>query len=328
VQTDVAWAHADRSGVSRLVVVNRLDRENASFDRVLESLRGRFGTKVAPIQIPIGSEGSFDGVVDLLEMKAYYLAKNGEMTADEIPADLRARAQAAREKLMEAAAETDDALVEKYLETGELSQEELTRGLHVGVKGGALVPVLCAAATRLIGIPLILNEIVTLLPGPTEGQVVAAVDPRGGQQVSVPPQPDGPLAALVFKTVADPHGGKISYFRVYGGTFRSDAPLLNGTRGKPERVGQVYFVRGKHQEPAQALDRAISARWRNSPRPGPGTRCAGRTIPSGCRPSPSRSLRSRWRWSRRARATRTRWGGRCSVWPMKIPPSACTATRN
>ncbi|HXF82821.1 MAG TPA: elongation factor G [bacterium] len=246
VQTEVAWKYADAAGVSRLVVVNRLDRENARFDAALQSLRDRFGTKVAPIQVPIGAEASFAGVVDLLEMKAYTFA-NGDVTAGEIPAALRAAAAAAREKLVEAAAETDDALTERYLESGELSQEELIHGLHAGVKAGTLVPVLCAAGTRLIGAPMILDAVVALLPGPLERPAITATDARG-QTVRLEPKADGPLAALVFKTVADPYVGKLSYFRVYSGTLRSDLPVVNATKGKPERIGQVYFVRGKHQE--------------------------------------------------------------------------------
>ena len=246
VQTEVAWGHAERGEVSRLVVINRLDRENASFDRTLESLRNRFGTKVAPLHIPIGAEAAFSGVVDVVEMKAYTF-KNGEMAVGDVPGDLAASAQAAREKLVEAAAETDDALVEKYLEAGELTQAELVHGLHTGVKNGTLVPVLCAAATRLIGAPLLLDAIVTLLPAPTERTDVAAKDAKQNA-VTVVTGGDAPLAALVFKTVADPYVGKLSYFRVYGGTFRSDSQVLNGSRGKPERVGQVYFIKGKQQE--------------------------------------------------------------------------------
>ena len=252
VQTEVAWALAERRGVSRLIVVNRLDRENASFDRTLQSLRARFGNSVAPIQIPIGAEAGFSGVVDLLEMKAYAI-RNGELVASEIPRDLAAAAQAAREKLTEAAAESEDALVEKYLETGALTQDEVTRGLHAGVKAGTLVPVLCASATKLIGIPLLLNEIVTLLPGPAERHEVAATDQRTQKPMTVAQAPGAPLAALIFKTVADPYVGKLSYFRVYGGALRSDSQVLNATKGKPERIGQLYVLRGKHQEPAPEI---------------------------------------------------------------------------
>ncbi len=249
VQTEVAWGYAARGGVSRLLVVNRLDRENANFEQTLEALRAKFGTKVAPIQIPIGTEAVFSGIVDLLEMKAYTF-KAGEALTTDIPADLIALAKTAREKLMDAAAETDDALLEKYLEGGELTQEELTRGLHAGVKAGTLIPVLCAAATKLIGVSVILDAIVTLLPGPLERPDVSATDPRTSQPVAIKPAPEAALAALVFKTVADPYVGKLSYFRIYGGTLRSDSQPLNSAKQKPERIGQVYFVRGKTQEPA------------------------------------------------------------------------------
>jgi elongation factor G len=246
VQTEVAWSQAERGGVSRLVVINRLDRENAGYDRTLESLRARFGTKVAPLHIPVGAEGSFSGVVDVVEMKAYTF-KNGEVSVGDVPADLAASVRAARETLVEAAAETDDALVEKYLEAGELTQEELARGLHEGVRNGTLVPVLCAAGTRLVGVPLLLDAIVNLLPAPNERTDVRAKDAKE-DAVVLAVGADAPLAALVFKTVADPYVGKLSYFRVYGGTFRSDAQVLNSTRGKPERVGQVYYIKGKQQE--------------------------------------------------------------------------------
>jgi len=252
VQTEVAWAQADRRGVSRLVVISRLDRENANFNQTLNALRSRFGTRVAPIQIPIGSEGSFSGVVDLLEMKAYTF-KGAELVAGDIPADLQEPARSAREKLAEAAAETDDALVEKYLETGELSPEELAQGLHSGVKSGTLIPVVCGAATKLIGVSRVLDAIVSLLPAPSERPDLSAVDARTKQSTPLKQSPDAPLTALVFKTVADPYVGKLSYFRVYAGSLRSDSQPVNVSKQKPERIGQVYFVRGKQQEPTAAV---------------------------------------------------------------------------
>ncbi len=248
VQTEVAWLHADRAGVSRLVVVNRLDRENASFDRTLESLRRRFGSRVAPVQIPIGVESALSGVVDLVEMKAYTFA-NGSVTAGEVPAELADAARAARETLMEAAADADDTLMERYLEAGELTQAELVRGLHAGVRAGRIIPVLCAAGTKLVGVQTLLDAVVSLLPAPTEREVVAT-DPRTQQPVRLAVAADAPLAALVFKTVADPYVGRLSYFRVYAGVLRSDSQVYNATRGRPERVGQVYFLRGKQQESA------------------------------------------------------------------------------
>jgi elongation factor G len=248
VQTEVAWLYADRAGVSRLVVVNRLDRENASFERTLQSLRRRFGARVAPVQIPIGVESALSGVVDVVEMTAYTFA-NGAMTVGEVPAELADAARAARETLMEAAADADDALMERYLEAGELTQQELIQGLQAGVRAGRIVPVLCAAGTKLVGVQRVLDAVVALLPAPSHREVVAA-DPRTQQAARLAAAPDAPLAALVFKTVADPYVGRLSYFRVYSGVLRSDSQVYNATRGKVERVGQVYFLRGKHQESA------------------------------------------------------------------------------
>ena len=247
VQTEKAWSNADESRTSRLVVVNRLDRENAVFARTVAGLTAKFGTRVVPLQIPIGAEAHFRGVVDLLHMTAYTWA-DGEPAVGEIPADLDAEAEAARERLVEAAAESDDTLTEKYLEEGTLSQEDLERGLHLGVRAGTLVPVLCAAGLRTIGIAPILDAVVTLLPTPPEAGPVVGQKPGSGEEVRREPSADAPLAALVFKTMADPYVGKLSYFRVYTGRFSSDTPVYNATRDKLERVGTLYYLRGKQQE--------------------------------------------------------------------------------
>jgi len=246
VQTEKAWAYADENRASRLVVVNRLDRENAAFARTVEALKGKFGGRIVPLQLPIGAESGFRGVVDLLHMKAYTWTER-EMAAGEVPAELRAEAEAARERLVEAAAESDDALTEKYLEEGTLTQEDLERGLRQGVRARTLVPVLCAAGLRTIGAAQVLDAITTLLPAAGEATVVGR-RPGGDEEVRRPPRADEPLAALVFKTMADPYVGKLSYFRVYTGRFTSDTPVYNATRDKVERVGTLYYLRGKQQE--------------------------------------------------------------------------------
>jgi elongation factor G len=246
VQTERAWAFAEEGGVSRLIVVNRLDRENASFARTTERLAQRFGKRVVPLQIPIGAESSFQGIVDLLHMQAY-LWNDGEMSTGAVPAELADEAAAARERLIEAAAESDDALVEKYLEEGTLTQEELVAGLHGGVRAGTLVPVLTASGGRGIGIPPVLDAVVELLLSPAETPTVTGEAPRGGA-LSRDASADAPLAALVFKTMADPYVGKLSYFRVYAGRLTSDSQVYNVNREKPERIGTLYYLRGKHQE--------------------------------------------------------------------------------
>ncbi|MDR7545420.1 MAG: elongation factor G [Armatimonadota bacterium] len=246
VQTEYVWARASERGLPRIVVVSRLDRENASFEHAVESLRARFGARVVPMHLPLGAEAGFVGVVDLVTMRAH-LRRDGKDLAEEVPAALRAAAEAARERLMEAAAESDDALVEKYLESGALSDEELARGMVAGTKSGRIVPVLAVAATRLVGVRQVLDALVALLPSPAE-RPVTGTHPRNGAEVTVEPNERGPMAALVFKTMADPYVGRLSYFRVFGGTLASDSQVYNATRDRTERIGQLYFLRGKHQE--------------------------------------------------------------------------------
>jgi elongation factor G len=246
VQTEAAWQHADRHGLARLVVVNRLDRENANFERTAEALRARFGSRVVAAHLPVGAEAGFRGVVDLVTMKAHVVADGAEKVED-VPADLRDASSAARERLMEVAAESDDALVERYLEAGTLSDEELQQGLVAGVRAGKVVPVVAAAGLRRAGVAQVLAAVVGLLP-PASTAREAGTHPRNNAEVPIEASERGPLAVLVFKTMADPYVGRLSYFRVYGGTLASDSQILNTTRDKAERIGQLYLLRGKHQE--------------------------------------------------------------------------------
>ncbi|MCL6553476.1 MAG: elongation factor G [Firmicutes bacterium] len=246
VQTEVCWALAERQGLPRLVVVNRLDRENASFARALEALRARFGTRVVPVQLPVGAETGVRGVVDLATMTAHVVV-DGQERVEEVPAELREAAAAARETLVEAAAESEDALVERYLEAGTLTDEELARGLLAGVLTGRIVPVLAAAGARRVGVAQLLTAMVRLLP-PAAAARVTGRHPRSDEEVVLEGSEQAPLAALVFKTMADPYVGRLSYFRVYSGVLASDSQVLNATRDRVERVGQLYLVRGKHQE--------------------------------------------------------------------------------
>ncbi|MDI6773271.1 MAG: elongation factor G [bacterium] len=247
VQTEQAWSRADEQGLARLVIVNRLDREHASFAQAMEGLNARFGKQIVPLLLPIGTEAGLCGVVDVLSMKAHTV-RDGQESVQELPSELSEDAAAARERLMELAAEGDDALLEKYLETGTLSDEELRRGLIAGVRAGKIVPAVPASATKRIGVGQVLSAIVDLLPSPADRGPISGTHPRNGSEVPVEPSEAGPFAALVFKTMADPYVGKLSYFRVYGGTFASDSQVFNVSRDKTERVGQLYHLRGKQQE--------------------------------------------------------------------------------
>jgi elongation factor G len=245
VSTEKVWAFADELATPRLVVLNRLDRERASMDRAIESLRGVFGRTIIPIQLPIGEEKSFRGVVDLVTMKAITFATDGsgKPTEGAIPGDLEAAAKAARDALIEMVAEADDALMEKFFESGTLTQEELVDGLRRGMAAGRVFPVLCSSATGNIGMQPLLDAIVSYVASPAERPFGASA--RNGDSVTIRASDSDPVALFVWKTVADPFAGRITMFRVISGTVKSDSTVHNVTRDSPERLGHLMLLQGK-----------------------------------------------------------------------------------
>ena len=248
VGTEQVWEYCDDADLSRLILVNKMDRDNADFYRTVEQLQAKFGAKCLPLQLPIGAQSNFEGVVDLLTGKAYLgsPAKEGE-----IPSSVADKVSSFREKLVEAIAETDDSLIEKYLGGEELSAAELTDGLRRGVVTGQIYPVLVGSALQNIGTSRLLDAIKDYLPSP-KARPVDTIDAK--QAVAqLEPSESSPLAALVFKTSADPYVGKLTYFRVYNGTIESNSQVWNSTRGEVERLGQLFILRGKTQEPVAQL---------------------------------------------------------------------------
>src|SRR6266540_48008 len=241
VQTEKVWKFANEYGLPRVVVINRLDRERADFFRTLESLQKRLKGRLCPLQVPVGSEAGFTGVVDLVAMKAY-TTTGGKTTETEIPGELMDTAKSYREKLVEAVAETDDDLLAKYLEEGSLAEPEMVAALRKAIGQGSLVPVMAASATKGIGVQPLMDLIVNEFPSPADAGAAEGVDPRNKQAVTCAPDPKAPLSAVVFKTIADPHVGKLSLFRVYSGIFKADSTVLNSTRGARERVGHVGWL--------------------------------------------------------------------------------------
>jgi len=227
VGTEQVWAYSEQADLSRVVFVNKMDRENADFFRTLDELRAKFGTKCLPIQLPIGAQDNFQGLVDLLTLKSYV---GSEMKETEIPSSLQNEVDSFRNRLVEAVAETDDRLLEKYLEGEELSPEELSVGLRQGVVTGRIVPVLVGSALQNVGVASLLDSVCQYLPSPKEGEVVIVDD--SGKQRRTEPSEDAPLAALVFKTSADPYVGKLTYFRVYNGSIDSNVHLKLLLTGK------------------------------------------------------------------------------------------------
>jgi len=248
VGSEQVWAYSEEANLPRLIFINKMDRENADFYRTVEELQSRFGRKCLPLQLPIGAQSDFQGVIDLLTMKSYVGSPAKEA---EIPSSLQTQAESFGEKVVEAAAEIDDRLLEKYLDGEELSLEELSDGLRQAVVTGKVVPILVGSAIQSIGITSLLTAVNSYLPSPKERDVVVAGD--SGKQETVAPRQDAPLAALVFRTSADPYVGKLTYFRVYNGVIDSNSQVWNATRGEAERIGQLFIVRGKTQEPVSQL---------------------------------------------------------------------------
>ena len=248
VGTEQVWSYCDAAHLPRIVLINRMDRENVDFAKVVDQIQSKFGRKCLPIQLPIGAHTTFQGIIDLLKMKAYTgtAAQEGE-----IPEALKSQAQSMREKLVESIAETDDSLLEKFLGGGELKQEELVKALRKAVLDGKLMPILAGSGMQNIGVIPLMDAIVGYLPAPKEGEVL--ITGEGGKTTKIAADPKGALAALVFKTSADPYVGKLTYFRVYCGTFASNSQVWNVTRGENERIGQVFVLRGKNQEPVPEI---------------------------------------------------------------------------
>ncbi len=248
VSTEKMWASAEELGVPRIIVLNRLDRERASLERSVESLRGVFGRTVIPIQLPIGEEKAFRGVIDLVSMKAWTYPNDasGKATEGEVPSELATDAQRAREALIEMVAEADDALMEKFFDAGTLTQEDLVSGLKRAVAAGRIFPVVCTSATINLGIQPLLDTIISYVQPPAE-RPFNAKNQNGQEDVTVAATDSGPAAAFVWKTVADPFAGRITLFRVVSGTLRSDSTVQNVTRETSERLGHLVLLQGKTQ---------------------------------------------------------------------------------
>ncbi len=250
VGTEKVWQYAEELALPRIVFINKVNRENANFDAALEQLGRFFGLKVFPLQFPLGEEDKLRGVVDLVKMKALVYQDESGLTYQEedIPADLSDKAEELREKLVEAAAETDDELMEKYLEELSLSDEEINKALRTGILGGQIVPVLCGAATRNLGIQPLMDLMANALPSPQDRPPMEGDIPgQEGEKALRKAEPGEPFSALVFKTLADPYVGRVNFFKVCSGSFKSDSQVYNASRDKMERIGSLFFMRGKNQ---------------------------------------------------------------------------------
>ncbi len=252
VQTEKVWAFAAEFQIPRAIIINKLDRERADFQRALASVQETFGRTAVPIQIPIGAERDFKGVVDLVRMKAYTYTPDGDGKAKEgdIPADLADAAQKAHEALVEMVAEGNDALMEEFFEKGTLPVEHIIDGVKQAVREMRIFPVLCASALHNVGSDQILNFVAENLPAPTEREVTATADGKESQRKIVS---NGPASLFVFKTTADPFAGRITFFKVMSGVVKNDANLQNLTRSSAERLAHLGSPQGKTIQPVTEL---------------------------------------------------------------------------
>ena len=244
VGTEQVWAYASEAKVPRLIFMSKMDRENANFATTLDQIQSKLNIRCLPIQIPIGSQKEFKGVVDIIAKKAYAGAPVKEI---EIPASLAADIDSAREKLIEAVVETDDAIMTRYLDGGEITTEEIYKCLKASTLQGSIIPVLAGSGLTNNGAVMLLDAILDYLPSPVTAGPFKATD-AAGKEEEVKPAAESPLAALVFKTTTDPHVGKVSFFRVYSGVLSSNSQVWNVSKAAIERIGQVSMPRGKSQE--------------------------------------------------------------------------------
>jgi elongation factor G len=246
VGTEQMWGDAEKANLPRLIFVNKMDRDNADFFSTLKGIQAKLSPKCLPLQLPIGSQSDFQGIVDLVTMKAHIGANSQEA---EIPSKLQEQAEASREKLVEAAVEIDDELINKYLEGEAISNEEILAAIKKSTIAGKLVPVFVGSALQGIGIQQILNGICYYLPSPEEKDAFVAKNVSTGNQEEIKPDSESPLSSLVFKTSADPYVGKLSYFRVYSGVISSNSQAWNANKNSMERIGQLFTLLGKNQQP-------------------------------------------------------------------------------
>ena len=254
VGTEKAWDYCEKIKLPKAFFINKMDRENASFDKILEQMKETFGNSVVPIQYPIGKESSFNGIINVISKTALvYNNKISQMEACEIPENLKGKVEECKQMVMEAVAETDEELLDKYLNDGELCDEDIYNGLIKGCASGDISPVLCGSAIKMIGIKSMINSIIKCFPSPEHSLPQKAINLNNNEEVFINIDDNKPLSAFVFKTIADPFVGKISLFRVMTGKISGEMTTLNANKDKYEKLNHLFFMKGKNQIPTQVI---------------------------------------------------------------------------
>ncbi len=252
VQTETVWEYGNEFGVPRLLFVSKMDVERANFLKVVEEAKKVFPSQpTIPVQLPIGGEGNFKGVVDLIHKKAYVYREDGsgQFEIKEVPPEMKEEVDRYHDQLVEAVVEMDDQLMEKYLDSGEVSAEEVMKCLRKGTMERRLVPALCGSSIRNMGIQPLLNTMIRCFPSPVDRGPVQGKNPKTGENEMREPKEDAPFSAFVFKTIIDPYAGKLNLFRVYSGSVSADSVVYNSKKDVKERIGQIFLMEGKKQKP-------------------------------------------------------------------------------
>ena len=254
VGTEKAWDYCNKIKLPRTFFINKLDRENSSYDRTLAQLKEKFGISVVPVQYPIGSEDDFKGVINVISKKArIHDSKTNEIKEIDVPEELLEKIDECKRMIMEAVAETNEELLDKYFSEGELSDQEIYNGLIEGCATGDIAPVMCGSALKVIGMRCFLEDVVECFPSPKYSIPQKAIDVKTGKEVFIDLDEEKPFSALVFKTIADPFVGKISLFRVITGKLTNEVTVVNSNKDKTEKLANIFFMRGKNQIPTKEV---------------------------------------------------------------------------
>ncbi len=254
-ETGKVWKYADDNNLPKVVFINKMEKENASFQTAVEGIEKSYGASLIQLTVPMGEGPAFSGVIDLLKMKSLTF-KDGKPAEGDIPDEYKEYADESRKQLIEKVAETDDDMLEKYLEGTDPTEDEINQGIKAGTLARTIVPVLCGSATANIGIQSLLDTIVTCLPSPVESAAqspVMARDTKADEDREIQPAADQPVSLKVFKTIADPFAGKLTIFRVYSGILKSDSNLINATKDRKEKMGNMFYLNGKKQVPVKEV---------------------------------------------------------------------------
>ena len=322
-QSETVWRQADRYSVPRICFANKMDRMGASYEETIASIRQRLGANPLAMQIPIGSEANFRGVIDLLTMQAIYWDDElgREMRIEDVPVDMRAEAEEARATLVERIAELDDELTIKFLEGDELSLEELKAGLRRAVINNLATPVFCGSSLRNKGVQPVLDAVIDFLPSPADVKPVTGTDPAKGGEVTRSADDDAPVSALVFKIVTDPYVGRLAYFRVYSGKITQGSMVYNPMKGKRERVGRLLRMYADRREDITEVYAGDIAAVLGLKESFTGDTLCDQDDQIILEALLSLSLLYRWRLNPKPLRIRKRWVRHCANYRKKIRPS-------